>query len=127
MWSGLLAGLAWIVPQSICDVDVLREDGSGRVATVVQDSAVGWDTTIYPHCVFADEPHFMAIDTDSSKTLSPTELNDDGAPAPTERAHLAQRCHCNYTSWPLTTPLLACGDDACLRRRWQLDVHGPEL
>eukprot|EP01043_Picozoa_sp_COSAG02_P007395 COSAG02_NODE_220_length_28426_cov_28.546863_5_plen_626_part_00 len=87
MWSrGLLAGLAWIVPQSICDVDVLREDGSGLIATVVQDSAVGWDTTIYPHCVFADEPHFAAIDTDSSKTLSPIELNDDGMPAPTEGA-----------------------------------------
>jgi hypothetical protein len=38
-------------------VDVLREDGSRRTATLVQTSSVGWDTTIYPHCVFVDNPY----------------------------------------------------------------------
>ena len=72
----LLLLLAALLPHSLSDgsqirerrlqvsaVDVLREDGSGRTATLVQTSSVGWDTTIYPHCVFVDNPYFVALDT----------------------------------------------------------------
>jgi hypothetical protein len=74
-----LLGLLLILPRAVSDVDVLREDGSTRVATVVQDSAIGWDTTVYPHCVFVDNPQFVAIDSDASNTLSEAELTADGA------------------------------------------------
>ena len=68
------------------DVDVLREDGSGRVATVLQDTARGWDTTVYPHCLFVDNPQFVAIDTSrnavtdaSPNALTEAEMTADGS------------------------------------------------
>lgn len=115
--------LAAILPLSTSDVEVLRADGSGRVATVVQDSAVGWDTTIYPHCVFVDNPQFAAIDTDSSQTLSRTELNNDGASVH-HRTFSTLYCSCTPSS--LATGVVGWTDAACLPRRWQPDIHnGP--
>ena len=115
--------LAAVLPLSTSDVEVLRADGSGRVATVVQDSAVGWDTTIYPHCVFVDNPQFVAIDTDSSQTLSRAELDNDGALAH-HRTLPTHNCSCTPSS--LATAVVAWTDDACLPRRWQPDAHhGP--
>ena len=85
------------------DVKVYRAGGSGTdpVATVVQESAAagGFDTAIYPHCVFVDNTQFGLIDTSDDNTLSADELSNDG----TLLSHSDSTCANTPPGW-LRTP-----------------------
>ena len=72
----LLQGL----PRGLPDLQVSRSDGTGGAATVLQDSAVGWDTTVYPHCLFEDNHEFGALDTTGDDIVDLAELTADGVP-----------------------------------------------
>ena len=66
----LLHGL----PRGLPDLQVSRSDGTGGAATVLQDSAVGWDTTVYPHCLFEDNHEFGAL-TAGTRRAPPPQLS----------------------------------------------------